>query len=469
MLLGVAAVLAIPVAGTAVARAQTPPGTEIDNTALGRYSVGGIGDLVVASNRLRIVTVELNTPAVIEMFQYAPARPDAQMISFAPTFYSTDGTRTGWFDALPPPVPPVRSRSLDLSEPLPLRPATWSTRGTRCSCGSPISTRTAILENPRHDPRRNPRGLAGETMWLRLTETGPDAGVFTGYVQSSGEVAARSFDSLLNVSPHLEVAASYVDPDDPDDRTSARALVDPGGLVFDTLDGRPVDGVRLTLVNTVTGQPAVVFGDDGQSVCPPTVTSGEPVTDESGRTYDFGPGRYRFPFVPPGAYRLEVESPVRRIHLAHAATAAELAAPSRRPFRRPRPRPRGARTSTSIRRPALQIDLPVDPIPTTDQLVADQGGRPRPGGPRGFPAVHPRPREPGRGHGPADGHHRPPASGLPLPLRFRGPRRNRTHRTGRVGRRPGVDLRDRRPAPQRPDAGPVRGRSGRGGAHLARR
>ena len=54
---------------------------------------------------------------------------------------------------------------------------------------------------------------------------------------------------------------------------------------------------------------AVVFGDDGQSVFPSTVTSGGTVTDSSGRTYDFGPGRYRFPFVVPGSYRLEVEGP----------------------------------------------------------------------------------------------------------------------------------------------------------------
>ena len=91
--------------------------------------------------------------------------------------------------------------------------------------------------------RRFTAGTVRVKFTLRLTETGAQTGVFTGYVQSSGEAAARAFDTLLNVAPHLEVEAAYTDPDDATDQAVARALVDPGGLVFDSLDGRPVDGV----------------------------------------------------------------------------------------------------------------------------------------------------------------------------------------------------------------------------------
>jgi hypothetical protein len=65
-LLCVAAVLVISIIGAAAALAQTPPGTTIENTAVGRYSVGGITNLSVSSNRVQTVTVELRTPATIE-------------------------------------------------------------------------------------------------------------------------------------------------------------------------------------------------------------------------------------------------------------------------------------------------------------------------------------------------------------------------------------------------------------------
>jgi len=357
----------ISIIGTAAALAQTAPGTNIDNTAVGRYSVGGISNLSVSSNRVRTVTVELRTPADIEILQYAPARPDAEMVPVDLTDYSTDGTTAGIFTVLPPPVPPGRVQPLDLSQPLPLLPTALVHQG------SPLFLRMTDL-----DQNRDP-GLvesvfvylhvkpAGETMLIRLLETGSDTGRFTGYVQSSGDVARRAFDTMLNVAPLFEVFAGYVDLNDPSDSVEARALVDPGGLVFDTGDGRPVDGVAVTLVNTATGQPAVVFGDDGQSVFPSTVTTGGTVTDSSGRTYDFGPGRYRFPFVVPGSYRLEVEGP-RTYIWPTRRTDAELAAVPGGPYAVAVPGSRGEDFDLNPG-PALQVDLPLDPIPTTDQLA----------------------------------------------------------------------------------------------------
>ena len=85
--------------------AQSAPGTVIENTAVARYSVGGTNDLTTVSNQVTIVTVALRTPASIDLLQYAPARPDAEMISVAPTSYSTDGTVGGVFSILAPPVP----------------------------------------------------------------------------------------------------------------------------------------------------------------------------------------------------------------------------------------------------------------------------------------------------------------------------------------------------------------------------
>src|SRR5262249_26095880 len=59
-----------------------------------------------------------------------------------------------------------------------------------------------------------------------------------------------------------------------------------------------------------TGLPATTIrGDDGTSTFPATITTGAPVTDGGGTTYNFGPGGYRFPVVPSGNYHLQVTPP----------------------------------------------------------------------------------------------------------------------------------------------------------------
>ena len=88
-LLCTVAALAISVVGATAALAQTPPGTPIDNTAVGHFGVAGNDHFSTRSNTVRIVTVELRTPASVEILQYAPVRTDAEMVSFSSTDYST--------------------------------------------------------------------------------------------------------------------------------------------------------------------------------------------------------------------------------------------------------------------------------------------------------------------------------------------------------------------------------------------
>ena len=76
-------------------------------------------------------------------------------------------------------------------------------------------------------------------------------------------------------------------------------LIDPAGYVFDSQTGALIDGAIVTLVDG-TGRPADVFGDDGVSRYPSTVTSGSSAIDASGRRYDFSAGNYRFPLVAAG-------------------------------------------------------------------------------------------------------------------------------------------------------------------------
>lgn len=78
--------------------------------------------------------------------------------------------------------------------------------------------------------------------------------------------------------------------------------VDPFGIVFDSTNGDPIDGVSVTIINNATGLPARVYGLDLQSVYPSTVVTGSTVTDSAGEVYELDHGEYRFPFVDIGDY-----------------------------------------------------------------------------------------------------------------------------------------------------------------------
>jgi uncharacterized repeat protein (TIGR01451 family) len=137
-------------------------------------------------------------------------------------------------------------------------------------------------------------------------------------------------DCALSVNPGDSID---VDLDDAASGTSVghagvEILVDPFGVAFDSGDGAPVNGTRITIVHAATGQPAEVFGDDGISAFPNSLITGSTVTDASGTVYAFTSGFYRFPFLRRGTYRLVV-TPPSPFSFPSAATAGELAMLSR--------------------------------------------------------------------------------------------------------------------------------------------
>jgi len=77
---------------------------------------------------------------------------------------------------------------------------------------------------------------------------------------------------------------------------TAELFMDPGGVVFESRANTPIAGARVSLVNALTGLPADVFDIDGQTPAPSTMMTG-------------ADGRYRFPVVAAGAYRLSVSPP----------------------------------------------------------------------------------------------------------------------------------------------------------------
>lgn len=202
----------------------------------------------------------------------------------------------------------------------------------------------------------------GDEELLRLLETGPDTGLFAaGFTTAGTPPAVARFDCVLSVATGESIKAAYVDAAYPSDTSSAAILADPIQFVFDSQTGAVIDGAQITLIDLATGQPALVFGDDGKSRFPATVTSGGTVTDSAGRTYDLPTGGFRFPVVAAGNYQLQVVPP------AGYTAASQVPAEQLRQLNGPNGAfqidPQGSfLLPFSVNRAALfRIDVPLDP------------------------------------------------------------------------------------------------------------
>lgn len=337
-----------------------PVGTLIENTARASYRANGIAT-ERNSNTQSLVTTRPRTTARIEMLQYAPGLGSAGTVSVPATNFDPDGTFGGAVQTIAAVYPVGSTTAIDLSRPVPLAAADIFHQG------EPFFFQV-------EDNDQNVDTLVAETVWvlatsqgtgdselLLLTETGPDSGTFMGYIQSSGLGPAGTFNGVLDVMENNPVRMLYTDASDSSDTMSISAMVDPFGLVFDSTSGEAVDNVQLALV-TDTGTPAKVYGDDGISLFPSTITSGGTYMDAGGKVYDFPGGNYRFPYVAPGTYRLIVSPPSGHNAPSTVPTATLQALPGA-PFAIAEP---GSRGEVFVLNPgpAVRMDIPVDPVNT---------------------------------------------------------------------------------------------------------
>ena len=154
---------------------------------------------------------------------------------------------------------------------------------------------------------------SGDQEKLTIYETGENTGIFAGairtrslapsVVQNDCELSVRNGDRITIAITGGQGGAT------PLIETDVTVLADPFGFVFDSEDGTPISGARVTLIDVATGQPAAVFAEDGITPWPSTVISGQPITDGAGNVYEMLPGEYRFPLAALGTYRLQVEPP----------------------------------------------------------------------------------------------------------------------------------------------------------------
>ena len=346
--------------GTADA-VRTPAGTSIDNVASANFNIGPSAPVSMPSNQVSIITVELRTPSTIEFLNYVPfATPDEEIVPVAVTGHSPSGSDTGSFVPLPVPLPFGSTVPFDLSGPLTLNPTNIY------HIGEPVFLRTTDLDQNQDTLLAETivvtvsSAETGDSEVLLLTETGPNTGTFTGYIPSTRD-AANTDNGMLSLVEDGTLTASYRDRDDGSDVSTNAALVDPFGIVFDSITGQPVNGATVTLTDMATGLPATVLGDDGVSSYPASVISGQDTTDSSGRSYDPPEGGFRFPLIAPGTYRLDITPPVDYIAPSTVPTADIQSLPGA-PFAIAF----GSRGEVFVVNPgpAVNIDIPVDPVRT---------------------------------------------------------------------------------------------------------
>src|SRR4051812_30715187 len=279
-------------------QSATPVGTQIRNVATVSY--GSAGSTSVVNSNAVVATVS-RPASSSSLALLRSSATDSSMKVSATECRTTNGTMT-----LSQPTQ-ASGQVLDLNQPVALTLASTLHGGEavflRLTDADQNLDATAIdyvrvrLSTP-----------SGDREELRLAESGDDTGVFIGFIQTHAGATSVG-NCVLDVERNAAIRSEYVDPADARDVSSATALVDPYGLIFNSSTGQAVAGARVRLVNTITGTDADVFGDDGKSRYPAEMITGEAVTDSSGTVYMLPAGVFRFPLVAPGSYKVEVIPP----------------------------------------------------------------------------------------------------------------------------------------------------------------
>jgi len=335
-----------------LSRGETAPNTPITNQASASYAYAGRALSNFSNVDLFLVSA---TPAKPAIALYGFAGPHAADLTTAVRITSyVSGNSGGTPSEIPAPV--------DLSAPVPLLENSYF------HAGQPIylvvrDARQNLSADAAQTITVEVTSSTGDLELLTLTETGPDTGIFAGYLptaQQSG--SATRYDGTLSVLDATEVVARYVDRANAADAVEASALVDPTGRVFDSVTGQPVDGVTVIL-SYENGSVPPIKGDDGVSGFNNRVVSGGTATDTGGRIYDFAPGAYRFPLVSTGTYRISVQVPPGSgYRFPSTRPDRELAQVAGAPFSLSAAS-RGESFEVNPG-PIIRIDIPLDPIAT---------------------------------------------------------------------------------------------------------
>ncbi len=276
-------------------------GEDVVNIAEVTYTVGQT-EFSLETNAAVFTIRPPRVDPTIEFFRFSPNSDNASLVQINGSQFSPSGSLNGPFSSFDNPT--NTGNAIDFSAPVPLAPAETYLAGE-------------LLFVQVVDPSANfdPNEIEtieitieigeGDAIVLQLFETGPDTGEFWGFAPTT-RLNTSKYDSELTTENEQQIVASY-------DNAVSQVVVDsaavnPLNTVFDSVTGAPVSGAQVTLMQTQGGM-ATVWGIDGESLFPATVTSGEAITDESGLNYQSGNGIFSFPLVEPGEYYVEVVPP----------------------------------------------------------------------------------------------------------------------------------------------------------------
>lgn len=316
------------------------------------------------------VTAVVRTPSLIESLTYAPFLPGAVPVHLSGSEYRAGNTASAPFIAIPAPLASGSLTAIDLNQPVPL------IKASELHLGEPLFIRLTDKDQNLNSAQAETvivtvrNSSNGDVEVIRLTETGPDTGVFVGYLATTSNSPMTPYNGRMSVKIGNILTASYIDTQDGSDTSTTNLMIDPFGIVFDSSSGLPVNDAVISLINVATGLPAAVFGDDGISSFPATIKSGGTASDSSGQAYAFESGGYRFPFVLPGTYQFRITPPSGYSSPSTVATATLQTLPGG-PFAITA----GSRAETFVVNPGppLRIDIPIDPSAVTLWLQKSAG------------------------------------------------------------------------------------------------
>lgn len=280
-------------------------GDRVTNTAIISQDAGA-GTLSFPTNVAEFTIQARRTPSEIEFFRIVQNAPDSISVRLNGAEFSPSGELSGPFRSFGS-LSLFQQKPLDTSNPVQLVPA------QTYFSGELIVVRVVDAGQNGNSDRIETVAItvaadSGDEITLRLYEDQPDSGHFYGFFPSTAEATPR-FDGTLTAPQNTLLTATYIDAFDATEVSVDTALIDPFGRVFDSTTGALLDGAQVTILDAVTGQPAEVMAIDGSGSFPSTVESGTTITDSSGIAYQAGPGSFFFPILPPGRYRLSVDTP----------------------------------------------------------------------------------------------------------------------------------------------------------------
>ena len=271
-----------------VAQAQS-----IDNTASAQWK-RGTQNFTASSNLVSIAVTQ--TTAILDTFRPAPT--GGTLLTFTPSNCGGAPVLVGSLSSGTAIATAASATTLRIGDVLYFRLAATAANRDPGAIDSVVTVLTTS---------------SGDREQITVYETSANSGVFIGALPTSAVPPQPVLgDCRLSVAAGDVVAIECIISGQsvPIANAVVNILADPFGLVFDSQDGSPVNGAKVSLVDALTGAPAQVFGDDGVTPYPSVIYSGQVVIDAAGNRYPQQPGEYRFPLAPIGQYRVVVEPPV---------------------------------------------------------------------------------------------------------------------------------------------------------------